>query len=602
VKTRHPVLIVAGLFTIAFAALPALVGAQCENRKDVPKAPDKVPAKVMVPTFHGDGKLAVEFSKDLRVRIEKLEDSRRLFVIPCETLNAYLTTSGYKADSALAINDLGALGKQVNASESLDGNVSRTPDGQVTADARMYFNNSTAASEPLASVTGKDVEEAARKIGDEYVAARVELDGYRKCSNGITDQKYDAAAAGAKEGITAYPTALLSRTCLLTAYSNIPATSLDTMIVGSRYILLRDTANTLAMAYLGDAYAKRAENETAEAAKQSDKDSAVVVYLKLYDADQSQTAVAQAVVAILAESGSPEKALAIVDTLALTNPDDPQILDTRFLLLLKAKQYRRVYKAFDVLIKADSTKETVDYYQRVIGAAQADTAKADSSSVRILKYASQGSEKFPKEASFWILVSDAQNDKGQYQLALAAAKKALQIDPKKTSLVPYIMQLYGKLNAPDSAIAFARVQIAAGANKDSIGSALVSILNVAIRKPQAEGGGTKENWQAMLDLAQQVDSVAPTAGSKFYIGFAAISVGQRVLFELDTAMQTPTFDKTNACATVAKGSDLVQLAYDSMTSGGGAKFNQESAASVLTNYPTLVGSIGDLKKAIPNCK
>ena len=159
----------------------------------------------MVPTFHGDGKLAVLFSRELRARIEKLEDSRKLFVIPCETLNAYLTTSGYKADSALALNDLGALGKQVNASESLDGVVAKTADGEVTATARMYFNNNTASSEPLPAVTGKDAEEAARKIGDEYVAARVQLDGYKKCSNGISDQKYDAAVAGAKEGIAAFP-------------------------------------------------------------------------------------------------------------------------------------------------------------------------------------------------------------------------------------------------------------------------------------------------------------------------------------------------------------------------------------------------------------
>jgi len=593
---RRAVVVTAGLIAIAGAMLPAVAAAQCENRKDPPKPPDKIPSKVMVPTFHGDGKLAVEFSKDMRDRIDKIENSKVIWVIPCEMVNAYLTTSGYKADSALAINDLSALGKQVNASESLDGVVSKTADGQIHAEGRLYYANNISASEPLPPVVGKDVDDAARKLADEYHTARAEIDGYRKCYNGITDQKYDVASAGAKEAILAYPPALLARTCLLTAYTNMPSVSVDSIIAGARYVVDRDTANILAMAYLGDAYTKRAQNATAQAAKQSDKDSAVTVYLKLYDADPSQTAVAEALAALLAQSGSPAKALAIVDTLALTNPDDAGILDTRFHLLLAAKRYKDAYKAFDQLTALDTTKSTVEYFKAIIGAAQ-----ADSNDAKILLYATRATDRFPKEASFWMLSSRYLNQKGEIQQALDAAKKALKLNPKEPNAIPYIMQMYAKLNAPDSAIAFAREQIAGGANKDSIGLGLIPLLNSAIQKAQA-ADTDKDSWQAMLALAQRVDSVAPSAGSKFFIGVAAVSLGKDIITDLGKSIQDPAFDKSGACATLTQGADFVQLGYDSMTSGGGGKFNGDAAGQVLASYPQLLAYVGQIKPSIPNCK
>ena len=222
--------------------------------------------------------------------------------------------------------------------------------------------------------------------------------------------------------------------------------------------------------------------------------------------------------------------------------------------------------------------------------------------MKILKYASQATERFPKEASFWMLISRERDVQGQYQPALVAAKRALQIDSKRPSLIPYIISLYAQAECSDSAIAFARVQIAAGANKDSIGNDLIPLLSAALQKAQAQGGDTRENWQATLDMAERVDSVASTSGSKFFIGVAAISVGGKVLNELAGKMQDSTFDKTNACATVGQGADLVQLAYGAMTDDGGAKYNMSAAGDVLKAYPNLVTFIGELKKAIPNCK
>jgi tetratricopeptide (TPR) repeat protein len=181
---------------------------------------------------------------------------------------------------------------------------------------------------------------------------------------------------------------------------------------------------------------------------QGDKDKAIETNLRIYRADPSNSSIAQSIVQELAQSGAPDKALPIIDSLISSNPGDPNMLKTKWLLQLRASKFKARNRTGEELVKIDTAAATLDYYQRQIGAAQ-----SDSNSAKITELASKASQKFRKEVSFPMLLSQTYYRAGQLQQALDAANKATAIDPKDVRGWQLAMVAAKDMNRPDSVLA-----------------------------------------------------------------------------------------------------------------------------------------------------
>ena len=74
------------------------------------------------------------------------------------------------------------------------------------------------------------------------------------------------------------------------------------------------------------------------------------------------------------------------------------MLRTKWLLQLRAKQYKQAIATGAEIVKLDTSFATVDYFNRMIGAAQ-----SDSNPAAVQQLAAQASAKFPKELSYPML-------------------------------------------------------------------------------------------------------------------------------------------------------------------------------------------------------
>src|SRR5262249_20814695 len=141
--------------------------------------------------------------------------------------------------------------------------------------------------------------------------------------------------------------------------------------------------------------------------------------------------------------------------------------------------------------------------------------------------AAKGSQKFPKEISLQLLLAQMYLKAGQSQQALAASRRAIDVDPKNTTAALFAMTAANNMNQPDTAMAIAQKAIAGGASKDSLGQVLLANAIPAFQKAQASK--ERADWEAALKAAQTVDGVAPSPQSKFFIGVSAFSIAADAL-------------------------------------------------------------------------
>jgi tetratricopeptide (TPR) repeat protein len=294
----------------------------------------------------------------------------------------------------------------------------------------------------------------------------------------------------------------------------------------------------------------------------------------------------------LANSGAPDKALPIVDSLLKDNPADPQMLRTKWLLQLKAGQFKNAIATGEDLAKADTSIVSVDFYNRMIGAAQ-----SDSNPAKVQELTAKASQKFPKEVSFPLLLAQSYIKGGQTQMAEQYARKATVIDPKNANAWLFAVVSATQLNQADSAMAFAKQAIANGADKDAIGQAMLQNVNAAFQKAQASK--TRDDYLAALSVAQAVDSIAPSAQTKFFIGVESYSIAADILTHVQTlAKSQKKDDRAQACTEAKQAEDY--LALTSIAMPAGASVDKNTAGQILGAVGQYSEFVTSVKKAF--CK
>jgi tetratricopeptide (TPR) repeat protein len=444
----------------------------------------------------------------------------------------------------------------------------------------MLRTGQTTLTQPLPVVEGKDPGDVAKGVEHEISDALKGIPQYKQCIADLRAQKLDAAVKDAQAGIQAYPNSTLSRVCLLNAYGTQKAPA-DSIISVANAILALDPTSMLALSNLADAYIQK-----------GDTAKAVETNLRIYRADPSNQAVATSIVQQLATSGAPDKALPIIDSLLKDNPGDTQMLRTKWLLQLRANQFKQALATGEEIVKLDTSFATVDYYNRSIGAAQ-----KDSNTAAVQQLAAKASQKFPKEGSFAILLAQSYYKAGQLQQALQAARRASDVAPKDPAAWEFILAIQSQMNQPDSMLATAQKAIAAGVPKDSLGASLLAVAGPALKKAQETK--TREDWEAALKAAQAVDAVVPSPQTKFYVGVSAFSIGQDQVNDIQKLAKGNKEDKLKACAE-AKGAED-NFATASIAIPPGASVNKEAAGQIMGSLGQFGEYITQVKTAL-KCK
>ncbi|HEY6219447.1 MAG TPA: hypothetical protein VIV65_05290 [Gemmatimonadaceae bacterium] len=538
----------------------------------------------------GEPKLGIEVADQVRQRMAKLFSQTpqaltrpgALRVITREQINQQLTAAAYPADSVITSTDLRDLGKNIGADETMEGTAQRTAKG-IEVHARFYSLNHIEAPEVLPTVVGKDEGDVGREVAELYAKARRELPDYERCRSALISNQPDQAIISARAALQQNDKGVLPRACLLTAFvkqyqaKKVPA---DSVIKVANEILQTDPNYEIAIGSLADVYLL-----------QGDTTHAVEMNLRLYKLNPTNVGQAQSIVQMLAGMGSPEKAVPIAKELLGTNPGDPQLLDTYWKLLMATKAWKEAIAAGEEMVKFDSSKADTIYFSR-----QISNAVNDSNPALTLQFLAKATQKFPRNTRFWLGYSQELRKQGQLQQALDAAKKALDVNPKVDNGMATVLSLYVQLGQTDSAIAFGKRAIAAGADKQAVGPALLTLLTPAYNKTK-DPNATPADWENLYRMAATVDTIAPQPGTKFFMSFGAFTLGVQALAPVaDLAKAHKTAE---ACAAVKTAADYFLVVDLNMMAGGA--FSKEAAGQILNQLNTYKPYIDQYKKGIP-CK
>ena len=557
----------AGLLAVAIASAPTTATAQRGGGA-------RNPIFIAV-TFHApqnEPKLGIDVAEGMRQRMAKLFPQAplrpgTLRVVTREQINAQLTAAGYPADSAITTTDLRDLGKNIGADETLEGTVTRTTEG-LQVKARFYSLNNVSAPEVLPVVVDKDAAGAGRQLADLYAKARRELPEYEQCRGGLIRSEIDPAIIAARNAMLQYDKGVLPRACLMSAYySQFKAKKvpIDSVMRAAQDILLIDPDNELAIGNLADAYLSK-----------GDTTKAVEMNLKLYRLNPSNVGQAQTIIQIIAATGAPDKALPIVKDLLNSNPGDAAILETYWKLLQATKNWKQAIATGEEMVKFDSARADTNFFNRQISA-----AIADSQPQLVLQYLGKATAKFPKNTRYWLGFAQELRRQGQLQQALDAAKKALAIDPKLDNGYATVLSLYVALGQADSALAFGKLALTSGADKDAIGGALLTLISPAMKSAQASN--KPEDWQQVYHMSAVVDSLTPQAATAFFMSFSAFNIASGILSNIPEIAKS---DKPGACAQIRHAADMITIVDLNM--GRGGRFNPDAAAKILTAVSTQV--------------
>jgi hypothetical protein len=552
-------------------------------------APNNDTPKILVATFKStDRALGVLMADEARKRIQSEHNAKELYAITKANINNTLEASGYRPDSALNASDLMELSKQLSGDQVLDGTVNKAGNG-VHVEARLLIKaNSQVLVQPLPPIDGKDAGDAAKSLEKSLVDAQKALPAYRKCSNDLRAANYDLAATDARAGLTLYPNSTFARLCLMSAFT-LGKGSPDSIISAANAVLAVDPASMLALTNLVEAYSAK-----------GDKDKSIEFQLKVYRADPANTAIVTDIIQKLAQSGAPDKALPMIDSLLLNNPGDPAMLATKWKLQLAAKQYKAALATGDELIKIDTAAATLDYYQRQIGAAQADSNSAAAQAL-----AAKAAQKFPKDTQLQMLLVQGYRKAGQLQQTYDAARKVNELDPKRADAWLYAVATAKDLNMPDSALAVAQKAIAAGADKEAIGQQLLLIIDALRQKANAAKGTPEEraDWEATLKMAQTVDGINPGIGSKFFVGLASFQVALDAINHANSLQKSALKDKADkakACEETKVAEDMSATTAIAMPAGGA--YQKEAAGQILAALSQVQDAIPQFKKVFCSAK
>lgn len=542
---------------VALAAVMALplAGASAQRRPSEP-----VP-RVMVATFQSaDKEVGVKAAEELRNRITRDVDARRLFVIPKSDIYKTLEASGYPTTEALQPNDAKALAVLLRADEYIDGVVTKTPTG-VKVDARLILSRDQTLGQPLPSVEAGKVEQAAAAISKSYQAAREQIDGEKECYTRFREGKNAEAIAAARSALRKYPNGTIAMVCMANAFSALKQQ--DSVIAVAERISALDPRNIPALRFLAELYQAKKDPKAAQ------------VLTRLMAADPSNEQLRDAVIVDLVRTGRAADAVPIIEDALAQNPGDPRTLNTAWRLYFAANQFEKALTVGEQMIRADTAYADSTYFIR-----SAAAAASLNNPTRAAQIVAQGIARYPNNASLLVVQANALNKAGQNPQALAAINRALAVNPKVENGYAQKILILTAMNVPDSVMNTIRTAQAAGVDKKTLSQLALKMGSDAYKAGNASKNRTElQRAVSFLTLADQLD---PSANAKFLSGASAFLIGQSAVTEAQD---------TKSCTLARLAKESFSTAQDNVPAG--LQDYPDAAKQLLTAIPQFTPAVDD---------
>ena len=560
---------------VSLAAALIVMAAPAAARAQRGQAPGPDTPRILVTAFRGDVEGGVKVADEIRSRIASDFSPRTLYPTSKKDIEATLTQSGYRPDSALSPNDTKELAKLVRADEIIDGTVTKTAAGYRVM-SRFFLPRDVALSQPLVTTESSNLGDVAKQIVREYDQARKQLAANRECENDIRDKKIDAAIAAARKGIQAYPKATLARLCLASAYQAWKTTAdstkpwADSVIAVTKEVTALDPRSKIAFTLQYDAY--KAKGDSA---------NSLQALVGMMNADPTNTSLRESVIAELVTSGKADVAIPSAKQLVAENPGDPQYARTYWLVLRAAHRYKESVPAGAAYVALDSAAADSNYFFRQIADLHADSAYA-----RAAELAAQGIAKFPKSGTLYLQKAQNERSAGQLPAARASLQRSIELNPKESGANLLLAQIMVDLNQPaDSIVAAVKADVAADPSGKERDAAFLLGLGQQGYKAGIAAKNTDDFKRALVYL-QASEAVSPSANAKFLTAVSAFALVQ----QLGAALPA-----SKSCADTKTGLDALVLVSTNMPGGGSV--NPEAAKQILSAVPQYQSFLdGSLKR------
>ena len=542
---------------IAMAAIVAVpvAGASAQRRP-----PEPVP-RVMVTTFQSAEKeLGVKAAEELRNRITRDVDARKVFVIPKADIAKTLEASGYPTTEALQPNDAKALATLLRADEYIDGVVTKTPTG-VKVEARLILARDQNLGQPLPAVEVGKVEQAAAAISKSYQTAREQLGAEKECYTLFREGKNQEAVQKARSALSKYPNGTIAAVCLANAYSALKQQ--DSVLAVSERIVAADPRNIPALRFLAEIYQTKNDPKASQ------------VLTRLMAADPSNEKLREDVIVSLVRSNQAATAVPIVEEALAQNPGDPKTLNMAWRLYFAANQFEKALNVGEEMIRADTALADSTYYIR-----SAAAAASLNNPTRAAQIVSQGIARYPNNASLLVVQANALSKAGQNAQALTAINNALRVNPKVENGYAQKILILTAMNVPDSVMNTIRTAQAAGVDKKTLSQLALKMGSDAYKAGNASKNRTElQRAVSFLTLADQLD---PSASAKFLSGASAFLIGQSAVTEAQD---------TKSCTLARLAKDSFSTAQENVPAG--LQEFPDAAKQLLTAIPQFTPAVDD---------
>jgi tetratricopeptide (TPR) repeat protein len=211
----------------------------------------------------------------------------------------------------------------------------------------------------------------------------------------------------------------------------------------------------------------------------------------------------------------------VIDEAVQANPGDPELLRTRWLILLSTRDFREAFAQGDELVKIDTSFADTTYFIRTAAAYAADSQFQKSAET-----ASKGVAKFPGHPGLTYSQIVALRSAGQNQQALEALEKAIsaKIEVENGSYLRLLM--LKDLSRATEIVPAARELIAAGDTSLAVRQMVVQVGNDQFRAAGASKSPDDfANAIATLKYADSIASGQLKAQAQFLLGAAYTSLG-----------------------------------------------------------------------------
>jgi tetratricopeptide (TPR) repeat protein len=537
----------------ALAALP--VAAASAQRRP----PDPVP-RVMIATFmSADKDLGQKAAEELRNRVTRDADARKLVVIPKVDINKTLEASGYSTTEALQPNDAKALASLLRADEYIEGVATKTATG-VKVETRLILARDQNLGQPLPPVEAGNVGQAAAQISKAYQQAREQLADEKNCYTLFREQKNADAILIARKALAKYPNATIAAVCMANAYKAM--NQVDSVLAISERITAVDPRNIPALRYEAEIYQQRNDPK------------ALQVLTRLMAADPSNDKLREDVIASLVRSGQAAMAVPIIEEAIAQNPGDPKTLQMGWRVFLAANQPTKADVTGAEMIKADTALADSAYFIRTAAALAATNA------TRAAELVSQGTAKFPQNATLQVVRANTLSKAGQNAQALTAINAALAANPKVDNGYAQKILILNAMNMPDSVLNTLKVAQAAGVDKKTLGQLALKSGSDAYKAGNASK--KREDLARAVQFLTLADQLDPSADAKFLAGASAFLIGQSAVNEAQD---------TKSCALARMAKENFGIAQDNVPAG--LQSYPDAAKQLLTAIPQFTPAVDD---------